>query len=167
MSKKTAKTTVSIMGDYCATGIWRNGSSIDITSLPKSTHYLKGKLDMWQEMYEILMHSYNNYNDKAEKYIFSNSFKASGRFRHKRRFTMFNPKTDETTKYSEKYGKSGERDFYINVTLKNFLQLGYEISIELKSILKNRYIVYYFDEFTNESFEIKANDCKTPKRIYK
>jgi len=50
---------ITIMCDYCADGLWRNGAAIDIDMLQeefnlsdKDTERLREKIDSWQEMYE-------------------------------------------------------------------------------------------------------------------
>jgi len=47
---------LTIMADYCASGIWFNGTMVEVDDteiLPKNINLLKNRLDHWQNEYEL------------------------------------------------------------------------------------------------------------------
>jgi len=69
------KNKLTIMADYCATGIWFNGISVDIDDtevLPRNIILLKRKLDNWQYEYELFQMYKKN---KIQMKILENSYK--------------------------------------------------------------------------------------------
>lgn len=109
---------LTIMPDYCSSGLWINGGGmIDLINLPKKTHKLKNKLNIFNDTFENLMKlplSKVYWLDKdeltEEEYI-------------KRKQTL-----DEHYN-SEKFNK--------------FIALGYEISKEFKHLLPKWDIIYF------------------------
>lgn len=52
------KIKITVMCDYSSNGIYWNDIHSDIDELPKSTHFLKEDLNLWQAKYESF-HLYN------------------------------------------------------------------------------------------------------------